>query len=116
MVKGCEHVFNLAADMGGMGFIQARAGQCDPPGDQREARHMHKKADEAPPPALLSPMLAARQSNHSTIMYNNTMISINMLEAARLNGVTRFFYASSACIYPEYKQLEVRHLLPFLSS
>lgn len=23
LVKDCEHVFNLAADMGGMGFIQS---------------------------------------------------------------------------------------------
>ena len=94
VVKGCEHVFNLAADMGGMGFIQ---------------------------------------SNHGVIMYNNTMISFNMLEASRKEGITRcagqpgclrqrvndsaphhswslspplrsFFYASSACIYPEHAQ------------
>jgi len=65
--KGCEWVFNFAADMGGMGFIQ---------------------------------------SNHSVILYNNTLISFNMLEAARINGVKRFFYSSSACIYPENKQLE----------
>lgn len=64
---GCQHVFNLAADMGGMGFIQ---------------------------------------SNHGAILYNNTMISFNMLEAARQNNVQRFFYASSACIYPEFKQLD----------
>lgn len=51
VTKDVEHVFNLAADMGGMGFIQ---------------------------------------SNHSVIMYNNTMISFNMLEAARINGVKRF--------------------------
>lgn len=42
--KDAQHVFNLAADMGGMGFIQ---------------------------------------SNHGVIMYNNTMISFNVLEAAR---------------------------------
>lgn len=46
------------------------------------------------------------QSNHSVIMYNNTMISFNMMEAARINSVKRFFYASSACIYPEFKQLD----------
>jgi len=58
----------LAADMGGMGFIQ---------------------------------------SNHSVILYNNTMISFNILEAARQAGtVKRFFYSSSACVYPEHKQLE----------
>jgi GDP-D-mannose 3',5'-epimerase len=47
------------------------------------------------------------QSNHSVILYNNTMISFNMVEAARQVGcVTRFFYSSSACVYPEYRQLE----------
>jgi GDP-D-mannose 3',5'-epimerase len=65
--KNCEWVFNLAADMGGMGFIQ---------------------------------------SNHGVILYNNTMISFNMMEAARRNGVKRFFYSSSACIYPENKQVD----------
>eukprot|EP00164_Ancoracysta_twista_P000244 GFYU01000347.1.p2 GENE.GFYU01000347.1~~GFYU01000347.1.p2 ORF type:complete len:362 (+),score=123.41 GFYU01000347.1:35-1087(+) len=65
--KDCEWVFNFAADMGGMGFIQ---------------------------------------SNHGLILYNNTMISFNMLEAGRLSGVKRFFYASSACIYPEYRQTD----------
>jgi len=65
--KDIDWVYNLAADMGGMGFIQ---------------------------------------SNHSTILYNNTMISFNMIEAARRSNVTRFFYSSSACIYPEHKQLD----------
>jgi len=65
--EGVEWVFDLAADMGGMGFIQ---------------------------------------SNHSLILYNNIMISFNMVEAARRNGVKKFFYSSSACIYPEHKQLD----------
>ena len=52
VVDGCDHVFNFAADMGGMGFIQ---------------------------------------SNHSVIMYNNTMISFNMLEASRKANIERFF-------------------------
>ena len=47
---GCDHVFNLAADMGGMGFIQ---------------------------------------SNNSVIMYNNTLVSFNVLEAARQCKVKR---------------------------
>ena len=34
------------------------------------------------------------QSNHSRILYNNTMISFNMVEAARQNGVKRFLYTS----------------------
>mmetsp|Transcript_29775 Transcript_29775/g.95763 ORF Transcript_29775/g.95763 Transcript_29775/m.95763 type:complete len:201 (+) Transcript_29775:326-928(+) len=62
-----DHCFNLAADMGGMGFIQ---------------------------------------SNHSVIFYNNIMISFNIIEACRVCDVKRCFYASSACIYPEFAQLE----------
>jgi len=65
-VEGFDWVFNLAADMGGMGFIQ---------------------------------------SNHSRILFNSTMISFNVAEAARAAGCKRFWFASSACIYPEYKQL-----------
>jgi len=64
--KGCDWVFNLAADMGGMGYIQ---------------------------------------SNQSVLFYNNTMIDFNMIEAARQNGAKRFFYSSSACVYPEFKQM-----------
>jgi len=67
LTKGAVEVYNLAADMGGMGFIQ---------------------------------------SNHSTILYNNTMISFNMAEASRRCGVKRLFYSSSACIYPESKQVD----------
>eukprot|EP00003_Mantamonas_plastica_P026900 TRINITY_DN5641_c0_g1_i2.p1 TRINITY_DN5641_c0_g1~~TRINITY_DN5641_c0_g1_i2.p1 ORF type:complete len:348 (+),score=135.61 TRINITY_DN5641_c0_g1_i2:291-1334(+) len=67
VTKDCDWVLNLAADMGGMGYIQ---------------------------------------SNHSVILYNNTMISFNLVEASRVNKVKKFFYASSACIYPEYKQLD----------
>lgn len=66
-VEECEWVFHLAADMGGMGFIQ---------------------------------------SNHAIILFNNTMISFNLIEAARTAGVKKFFYSSSACIYPEYKQMD----------
>lgn len=65
--EGCQWVFNFAADMGGMGFIQ---------------------------------------SNHSVILYNNTMVSFNMVEACRRNKVKRLLYTSSACIYPENKQLD----------
>lgn len=67
VTKDADEVYDLAADMGGMGFIQ---------------------------------------SNHATILYNNVMISFNMVEAARRNGVKKFFYSSSACIYPENKQTD----------
>jgi nucleoside-diphosphate-sugar epimerase len=37
---------------------------------------------------------------------NNVLIDVHVLEAARQNGVRRFLYASSACVYPMYKQRE----------
>lgn len=70
--QGIDWVFNLAADMGGMGFIQ---------------------------------------SNHSRIGYNNTMISLNVLEAARCNGVKRYFYSSSACVYPLHSQNDAENTI-----
>jgi GDP-D-mannose 3', 5'-epimerase len=45
-------------------------------------------------------------SHHSQILHNNSLINIHTLEAARLNGAKRYFYTSSACVYPEYKQTE----------
>ncbi len=45
-------------------------------------------------------------SHHSEILHNNSLINIHTLEAARINGVKRYFYTSSACVYPEYKQTE----------
>jgi nucleoside-diphosphate-sugar epimerase len=44
--------------------------------------------------------------NHARILRNNLMISTNTLEAARRNRVGRYLYASSACVYPEYRQQE----------
>jgi nucleoside-diphosphate-sugar epimerase len=38
------------------------------------------------------------------VMHNSATINLNVLEAGRLAGVKRFFYSSSACIYPEYNQ------------
>jgi GDP-D-mannose 3',5'-epimerase len=45
-------------------------------------------------------------SNHGTILYNNSLINLNTIEAARLHGVGRYLYSSSACIYPEHLQTE----------
>jgi GDP-D-mannose 3',5'-epimerase len=45
-------------------------------------------------------------SHHSQILHNNSLINTHTLEAARLNGAKRYFYTSSACIYPEYKQTD----------
>ena len=35
---------------------------------------------------------------------NNVLASTHMLEASRLNGVSRFFFSSSACVYPHSLQ------------
>jgi len=45
-------------------------------------------------------------SHHAQILHNNSLINIHTLEAAYLNGVKRYLYTSSACVYPEYKQRE----------
>jgi len=66
--RGVQHVYALAADMGGMGFIS---------------------------------------SHHAEILRNNLLISTHTLEAARLHGVERYLYTSSACVYPEHLQTDV---------
>jgi nucleoside-diphosphate-sugar epimerase len=66
--RGIDHVYALAADMGGMGFIS---------------------------------------SNNSRILHANSLIDLNTIEAARINGVSRLLYSSSACIYPEHLQEDV---------
>ncbi|PYQ47816.1 MAG: NAD-dependent dehydratase, partial [Acidobacteria bacterium] len=38
------------------------------------------------------------------ILHNNALINIETLDAARINGVQRYLYTSSACIYPEHLQ------------
>ena len=45
-------------------------------------------------------------ANHAQILYNNSLINLHTLEAAKTNGVKRYLYTSSACIYPEYLQEE----------
>lgn len=64
-VRGVQHVYHLAADMGGIGYITA---------------------------------------NHADIARNDTLMNTHMLEAAHLHGVEKFFFSSSACIYPQYRQ------------
>ncbi len=45
-------------------------------------------------------------SHHAEILHNNLLISTHTLDAARQNGVRRYLYTSSACIYPEYRQTD----------
>jgi len=65
--EGIDEVYGLAANMGGIGFIE---------------------------------------NNKAVIVRDNTLINLNSIEAARINGVQRYLYTSSACIYPGYKQKE----------
>ncbi len=63
-VRDVSTIYNLAADMGGMGFIETHKADC-----------------------MLS-----------------VLINTNMLLAARDAGVRRYFFSSSACVYPAAKQ------------
>ena len=45
-------------------------------------------------------------ANHAQILRNNSLINIHTLDAAQVNGVKRYLFTSSACIYPELKQAE----------
>jgi nucleoside-diphosphate-sugar epimerase len=69
VVRDMDEVYQLAADMGGAGYIFT--------GD-----------------------------HDADVMHNSAVINLNCLEYGRLAGVRKFFYSSSACIYPEYNQLD----------
>lgn len=43
-------------------------------------------------------------NHHAQILYNNSLINLHTLEAARVNDVKRYLYTSSACVYPEFLQ------------
>ena len=45
-------------------------------------------------------------AHHAEILFNNSLINLHTLEAARANGISRYLYTSSACIYPEFLQEE----------
>lgn len=40
------------------------------------------------------------------ILRDNLLINLHTIEGARQNGVSRYLYTSSACVYPEYLQME----------
>ena len=64
-----DEVYQLAADMGGAGFVFAG-------------------------------------ENDADIMHNSALINLNMLEACHKRNIKRIFYSSSACMYPEYNQMD----------
>ena len=64
VMEGCDDVYNLACNMGGMGFIEFNKALC-----------------------MIS-----------------VLINTHLLMSARELGVKRYFFASSACVYPDYRQ------------
>jgi len=68
-LEDIEEVYQLAADMGGAGFIFTGENDLD-------------------------------------IMHNSALININICDAASRKNIKKIFYSSSACIYPEYNQLD----------
>jgi GDP-D-mannose 3', 5'-epimerase len=43
-------------------------------------------------------------SNHATIFRNNLLMNLNTIEAARVQGVGRYLFSSTACVYPDHLQ------------
>lgn len=68
-LEGIDEVYQLAADMGGAGYIFS--GEHD-----------------------------------AAVMHDSCMINLHMLEEGRKAGVKKFFYSSSACMYPEHNQMD----------
>jgi nucleoside-diphosphate-sugar epimerase len=69
VVQNIDEVYQLAADMGGAGYIFT--GEHD-----------------------------------AAVMHNSATINLNTLEFGHRAGVKKFFYSSSACMYPEYNQMD----------
>jgi GDP-D-mannose 3', 5'-epimerase len=67
VVEDIDEVYQLAADMGGAGYIFT--GEHD-----------------------------------AAVMHNSATINLNVLEFGCRSGVEKFFYSSSACMYPAYNQ------------
>jgi nucleoside-diphosphate-sugar epimerase len=44
--------------------------------------------------------------NDANVMHNSALINLNVTHEATKNSVKRIFYSSSACMYPEYNQLD----------
>ena len=49
-------------------------------------------------------------SNDYDIMHNSALINLNIIEASRLQNIKKIFYSSSACMYPDYNQVDPDNL------
>jgi nucleoside-diphosphate-sugar epimerase len=45
-------------------------------------------------------------NNDADIMHNSATINLNILHEMAVKGIKKVFYSSSACVYPEYNQLD----------
>jgi GDP-D-mannose 3',5'-epimerase len=45
----------------------------------------------------------------AAVMHNSATINLNVVECGAAAGVSRFFYSSSACIYPERNQMDANN-------
>jgi nucleoside-diphosphate-sugar epimerase len=44
--------------------------------------------------------------NDAHIMHNSALINLNIVDTCQKRNIKRIFYSSSACIYPEYNQMD----------
>lgn len=44
--------------------------------------------------------------NDAEVMHNSALINLNVLESCKRRGISRIFFSSSACVYPERNQLD----------
>jgi len=54
------------------------------------------------------------ESNHSIILQNSLRINLNLLASSVELGIKRFFFSSSACVYPDYAQTQAGEFTPNL--
>src|SRR6266487_581490 len=77
--------------------------------DLREARHAADATTGVDSVYALAADMGGMgyiSTNHARILFNNSLINLNTLEAARRNGVRHYLFTSSACIYPEFLQTD----------
>jgi GDP-D-mannose 3', 5'-epimerase len=72
--------------------------------DQEALNTAFEKADELYMLAADMGGIGYISQDEAHIMRNNILINVNSLEGARVHGIKKAFFASSACVYPRSKQ------------